>query len=260
MARGLDEKVAIVTGSGRGIGRAIARRFAREGAAVLVSDIDPDPAHETVAAIQGDGGRAALNVCDVSDERQVAAMFDAAEAALGPVDIIVNNAGYVGAAPLVDETVESWDAMFAVNVRGVFLGLRHAARCMIPRGSGCVINIASSAGKQGRANLTAYCATKHAVIGLTRAAAHELASHGIRVNALCPGIVDTRFWEMLDPVLSSLEANPAGGAWERGLERIPLGRYEQPEDVANAAVLVASDDASYMTGQSISVDGGMVMH
>ncbi len=260
MARGLDEKVAIVTGAGRGIGRAIARRFAREGVAVLVSDIDPDPAHETVAAIQGDGGRAAQNVCDVRDERQVAAMFDAAEAALGPVDIIVNNAGYVGAAPIVDETVESWDAMFAVNVRGVFLGLQQAARRMIPRGTGCVINLSSAAGKRGRANLTAYCAAKHAVIGITRAAAIELAPHGIRVNALCPGIVDTRFWEMLDPVLSGLEENPAGGAWVRGLSGIPLGRYGQPEDVANAAVMVASDDASYMTGQSISVDGGMVMH
>lgn len=260
MAGGLDGRVAIVTGSGRGIGQAIARRFAREGAAVLVSDIDADPAREAVQAIESDGGRAALNVCDVTDERQVAAMFDDAETALGPVDIIVNNAGYVGAAPIVDETVESWDAMFAVNVRGVFLGLQQAARRMIPQGSGCVINLSSAAGKRGRANLTAYCAAKHAVIGITRAAAIELAPHGIRVNALCPGIVDTRFWEMLDPVLSGLEANPAGGAWARGLSGIPLGRYGQPEDVANAAVLMASNDASYITGQSISVDGGMVMH
>ena len=143
---------------------------------------------------------------------------------------------------------------------GVFLGLKHAARRMIPRGTGCVINLSSAAGKRGRANLTAYCAAKHAVIGITRAAAIELAPHGIRVNALCPGIVDTRFWEMLDPVLSGLEENPAGGAWVRGLSGIPLGRYGQPEDVANAAVMVASADASYMTGQSISVDGGMVMH
>ncbi len=260
MARGLDYKVAIITGSSRGIGRAIAKRYAREGAAVLVSDLEPDPAAATVAEIEAAGGRAATNICDVRDADQVAAMFDAAEEALGPVDIIVNNAGYAAAARIVDETVEAWDNMFAVNTRGVFMGVQQAARRMIPRGSGCIINIASAAGKRGRANTITYCATKHAVIGITRAAAVELAPHGIRVNALCPGLVDTRFWQMLDPVLTELDDNAAGTAWDRALPNIPMGRYEQPEDVANAAFMVASDDASYITGQSLSVDGGLVMY
>ncbi len=260
MSGGLDGKVAVVTGSGRGIGQAIAKRYAREGTAVLVSDLEPDPAAATVAEIEAAGGRAAANTCDVRDSDQIAAMFDAAEEALGPVDIIVNNAGYVAAARIVDETVEAWDNMFAVNTRGVFLGVQQAARRMIPRGSGCIINIASAAGKRGRANTMTYCATKHAVIGITRAAAIELAPHGIRVNALCPGLVDTRFWQTLDPLLTELEDSSAGTAWDRALPGIPLGRYEEAEDVANAAFMVASDDASYITGQSLSVDGGLVMY
>jgi len=260
MGESLQGKVAVVTGSGRGIGRAIAMRFAREGASVLVSDIDCHPANETSEEITAAGGCAEANTCDVRSEDQIAEMFDAAERAFGPVDIIVNNAGYAAAARIVDQTVDDWDNMFAVNVRGVFLGVQHAARRMIPRNTGCIINIASAAGKQGRANTTCYCASKHAVIGITRASAHELAPYGIRVNALCPGIVDTRFWRILDPELSALDENPAGTAWERALPRVPLGRYEQAEDVSNAAFMVASDDAGYITGQSLSVDGGLVMH
>lgn len=260
MAQGLDGKVAVITGSGRGIGRAIAKRYALEGAAVIVSDVDPQPVAETVAAIGAAGGRAAANICDVRDPHQMEAMFDAAEEAFGPVDISVNNAGYVAAAKIVDETVEGWDKMFAVNTRGVFLGVQQAARRMIPRKAGCIVNIASAAGKRGRANTMTYCATKHAVIGITRAAAVELAPYGIRVNALCPGLVDTRFWQTLDPMLSELDDNAAGTAWDRALPAIPLGRYEKAEDVANAAFMVASDDASYITGQSLSVDGGLVMY
>ncbi len=257
MAARIDGKVAIVTGAGRGIGRAIADRFAHEGASVLVADIDAEVAEQASGAI---GERAASFVCDVRRPDQVAAMFDAAEQAFGPPDIVVNNAGIGGVASIADQTVEDWDNMFAINVRGVFLGVQEAARRMIPRESGTVINIASAAGKIGRPFMSCYVATKHAVIGITRCAALELAPHGIRVNALCPGIVDTRLWrEELNPALTKLEGLAGTTVWDQRVAGIPLGRHQTPEDVANGALLLASDDASYITGQSLSVDGGLVM-
>ena len=259
MGYGLDGRVAIVTGAARGIGLAIAQRYAREGVAVMVSDIDEAAAAEAADLIRSHGARAASNHCDVRDEEAVRALFDATNQELGAIDIVVSNAGYGYASRIVDTTVEQWDDLFAVNVRGVFLCVRQAARHMQPRGRGCIINIASAAGKQGRAYTTAYGATKHAVIGITRCAAHELAPRGIRVNALCPGLVETRFWEGLNPQLTALDGDTATSAWERTLRRIPLGRHQRPDDVANAAVMLASDDASYITGQSLSVDGGLVM-
>ncbi len=261
MPNGLQDQVAIVTGAGRGIGQAIAERFAAEGAAVLAADLDSAAAGAVVAGIMQAGGRAAAHRADVRLEAQVAAMFDAAEQAFGPVDVVVNNAGIGGAAALDDQTVQAWDDMFAVNVRGVFLGVKHAARRMRPRGRGVVVNLASAAGKVGRPYMTCYVAAKHAVVGITRAAALELAPHGVRVVALCPGIVDTRLWrEDLNPDLTELEQRRGETAWDARVAGIPMGRHQLPADVANAAFLLASADASYVTGISLSVDGGMVLH
>ena len=259
MAYGLNDKVAIVTGAGQGIGRAIAERFAQEGARVLVADINAGTVSTVAKQITRQGGKAVAQVCDVRDPAAVGAMFDTAEEHFGPVDIVVNNAGLSGATAILDETVEHWDRMFAVNVRGVFLGVQEATRRMLPRGTGCIINMASGVGKIGRPYMTSYCATKHAVIGVTRCAALELGPHGIRVNALCPGIVDTEIWRDMDPVLTELEGRTDSTAWERRVAGIPLGRHSVPADIANAAVLLACDDASYITGQSLSVDGGLVM-
>ena len=261
MAKGLDGKVAVITGAGRGIGQAIAERYAAEGAAVLVADVDAEAAEAAVGGINADGGSARAQTADVRLPADISAMFEAAEAAFGPVDIVVNNAGIGGAAALADQTMDAWDDMFAINVRGVFLGVQEAARRMQPRGAGVIINIASAAGKIARPYMTCYCATKHAVIGITRAAAMELAPHGVRVVALCPGIVDTRLWrEDLNPDLTELEGRENESAWDVRVASIPIGRHELPADVANAAYLLASDDASYITGISLSVDGGMVLH
>jgi meso-butanediol dehydrogenase/(S,S)-butanediol dehydrogenase/diacetyl reductase len=261
VAKGLDGKVAVITGAGRGIGQAIAERYAAEGAAVLVADVDTAAAETVADGIAASGGSAQAKTADVRDPADVAGMFDAAEAAFGPVDIVVNNAGIGGATSILEQTVDDWDNMFAINVRGVFLGVQEATRRMMPRGSGLIINLASAAGKIGRPYMTCYCAGKHAVVGITRAAAMELAPHGVRVVALCPGIVDTRLWrEDLNPDLSELEGRENESAWDVRVSNIPIGRHQVPEDVANAAYMVASDDASYITGISLSVDGGMVLH
>ena len=261
MGQEMQGKVAIVTGAGRGIGQAIAERFAAEGAAVLVADIDREVAEAVVSHIVSQGGNAIAQVADVRNRVDIVSMFDKAEAVLGPIDILVNNAGIGGSASIEEQDVDAWDNMFAVNVRGVFLGLQEATRRMRVRGSGAIINIASAAGKIGRSYMTSYCATKHAVIGITRAAAHELAKDGVRVNAICPGIVDTRLWkEDLNPHLTELEGHEEQTAWDLRVAAIPIGRHQVPEDVANAAFLLVSQEASYITGVSLSVDGGMVMH
>ena len=261
MANGLDGKVAIVTGAGRGIGQAIAERFSAEGAAVLGADVDYEAVVSVTSGIVSTGGDARAQCVDVRVQSDIVTMFDVAEDEFGPVDIIVNNAGIGGATAIEAQDLDAWDNMFSVNVRSVFLGVQEAARRMRPRGSGSIINIASAAGKIGRPYMTCYCATKHAVIGITRAAAQELAVDGLRVNALCPGIVDTRLWrEDLNPELTELEGREAETAWDARVASIPLGRHEIPQDVANAVYMLASDDASYITGVSLSVDGGMVMH
>ncbi len=261
MAKGLGGRVAVITGAGRGIGQAIAERFAAEGAAVLVADVDTEAAEGVAAGIVSGGGSARAQAADVRSPSDIVAMFDAAEAAYGAVDIVVNNAGIGGASSIAEQSMDAWDNMFAINVRGVFLGVQEAARRMQPRGSGIIINIASAAGKIARPYMACYCATKHAVIGITRSTAMELAPSGVRVVALCPGIVDTRLWrEDLNPDLTELEGREDESAWDVRVAGIPIGRHQVPADVANAAYMLASDDASYITGISLSVDGGMVLH
>jgi NAD(P)-dependent dehydrogenase (short-subunit alcohol dehydrogenase family) len=247
----LAGKVAIITGGGNGIGRATALRFLDEGARVVVADLNAANGEETLALAARAGHRAEVRFArtDVAEEAQVAAMVDRAAADFGRIDCIFNNAGVAGAfGPITHVAVDDWDYTFAVLVRGVFLGIKHAARVMKAQGSGgAIVNTASIAGLSGGDGPQAYSAAKAAVINLTRAVAVELAPQRIRVNAICPGAILTPLLhrgspDAIAPVLERLQPWPAAG---------------QPEDVAAAALYLASDDARFVTGAALVVDGGL---
>lgn len=250
MSGRLSGKVAIVTGGGSGIGRASVLRFAAEGARVVVADIHQDNAQKTVELARANGAADSVIAqrCDVSAEADVAATVERAVREFGQLDCMFNNAGLVGAVgPIVSTSVEAWDRTFGVLVRGVFLGIKHAAPVMRARG-GTIINTASIAGFNAGAGPTAYSACKSAVIGLTRSAAVELAPDKIRVNALCPGLI-------LSPMLDRNQATPlenvlvAAQPWpEAGL----------PEHIADVALFLASDDSRFVTGESLVADGGIL--
>ena len=243
----LNDKIAIVTGAAHGIGRAIAELFAEEGAWVLVADLD-EPAGETTAAdIRDRGGRAIFRHVDVADADQVAATVrQAAEAGNGRIDVLCNNAAYltkwndvVGASP------EEWDRCFRVGLLGTAHFTREVLRLMVPLRAGSIVNIASIQGMVGARGSAAYTSMKHAVIGLTRSVAYDFAPHNIRVNAVCPGPIDTR-----------IAAKPGDELYDRQISKTPLGRVGQPREVAYAALFLASDEASYITGAVLPVDGG----
>jgi len=254
------DKRIIVTGSGRGIGRAIARRFAEEGAAVAISDIDRETAEATAAEINETGGRALAIELDVRSSESVRAMLDAVVAEWGRVDVLVNNAGITIAKPVVEFTEEEWERTLDINLKGVFRCSQLAAVQMITQGGGKIINLSSESGKTAKPNFTIYAASKFGVVGFTQGLAQELAPHGITVNAVCPGIVHTPMWEELDRVLAKRMGKKEGEILATRKEQIPLGRLEQPEDVAGVVAFLASDDANYMTGQSVNVTGGREFH
>lgn len=254
-------RVALVTGAGQGIGRAIALRLAQDGFDVAVNDIprSAEAVAGVVAEIEELGRRSAPALADVSDEQQVAAMVEAAVARLGRLDVTVANAGIAKVERLIDVTAREWDAMFAVNARGVFLTYQAAARQYLAQGGGGkIIGAASQAGHRAAALLAPYSATKFAVRGLTQAAAQEWAPHGITVNAYAPGIVDTRMWETTDAQFSELTDAGPGETFKGLVDSIPLGRAQRPEDVAGLVSYLASTDSDYMTGQTLLMDGGMV--
>ncbi|MEN9645465.1 MAG: hypothetical protein RL238_2134 [Actinomycetota bacterium] len=246
-ARGrLEGRRALVTGAARGIGAAIAEALHREGAALALLDRESELCARTAEAL----GAAAFGV-DLADPEQTADVTRSAIDSLGGIDIMVNNAGILRMAPLLDITVADWDATFDVNVRAMLVTTQVAARAMIAAGDqGCIINMASMGGKVGSPNQAHYAASKAAVIGLTRVTAMELGQHGIRANCICPGYVltemgaDTRTPEMV-------------AKWS---SMSPLGRCAAPSEVADMAVFLASDEARYCTGQAMNVSGGMVMH
>jgi NAD(P)-dependent dehydrogenase (short-subunit alcohol dehydrogenase family) len=249
----MPDRAAIVTGGGGGIGRATSLELARRGLAVLVVDVSESAARGTVEAVQGVGGEASVQLADVREEEQVAAYVGACEERYGGVDAFFNNAGYEGLIRPIDEyPVEDFDTVMAVNVRGIFLGLRAVVPAMRRRGGGSIVNTSSQAGLRGVGNLSAYSASKHAVIGLSRAAALETAGENIRVNALCPGPTRTR---MMDDIERSVRA--AGGQPERFVERIPVGRYGRPEEIAALAAWLLVDAPEFLTGAVLPVDGGM---
>ncbi len=258
----LDGKVAIVTGGGRGIGRAIALRLAREGAAVVVADLNETNAANVAREIQAQGGAASAHAVDVTQKDQVERMVSETVARYGHLDILVNNAGIGAVAPLMDTDEKTWDALMAVNAKGVLLCSQAAARQMIKQGGGGrIINNASGAGKIAPGKTTplgAYAASKHAAVALTKQLGLELSDYQILVNCVCAGIVDTDMWDLIDREVAKLEHAPLGSVKARAVAGIPLGRIEQPEDVANMVAFLASDDASYVTGQTFNVCGGIL--
>jgi 3-oxoacyl-[acyl-carrier protein] reductase len=245
----LEGKKAIVTGASRGLGRAIALAFAREGADVLVNYASrEEQAREVAAAIAGLGRNAILHRADVSDAGQVRAMVEAAVSGFGRVDILVNNAGItMPKGPLETAEVE-WDRVLAVNLTGVFLCSRAVVDGMIAQGGGRIVNIASTAGQTGTLSGPAYCAAKAGVIGLTKSLARAFAPHNILVNAISPALIDTEilYWR-----------TPA--QWKETLESIPLKRLGDPNDLAETAVLLASSGGNFITGATIDVNGGLHM-
>ena len=247
----LNGRVGLVTGAGGGIGREIVRRRVRDGKAVAVLDRD-GPAAQAVAAEIGGLAVAA----DVTSEEEVGGAVDTVLAAFKQIDLLVNNAGVAWMGPALDMPLEALQAMLRVNVEGVFIVSRAVLPHMIARRSGSVVNLASWAGKTGPAFFAGYGATKFAVIGLTQALAREMAPHGIRVNAICPGIVvDTA-------MRTAIEAQQRRYGLPETAEReksIPIGRVSVPDDVARIAAFLASDEASYMTGESINLSGGLLM-
>ena len=255
----IDNKVALVTGAGQGIGRGIALRLAKEGASLMLVDMNAANLEAVAKEVQALGRKVATFVADISQRDQVYAAIDHAEEALGGFDIIVNNAGIAQVQPLADVTPEEVDRIMRINVQGTLWGIQAAAKKFIDRQQkGKIINACSIAGHDGFALLGVYSATKFAVRALTQTAAKEYASRGITVNAYCPGIVGTGMWEEIDRRFSGITGAPLGETYKKYVEGIALGRAETPEDVAGLVAYLAGPDSDYVTGQAILIDGGLV--
>ena len=256
----LANRIALITGGGRGIGRAVAFAFAREGAAVAVVARTSEEVASVAAEINAECGVRTMHAtCDVADRESVALTFSDVEEHLGSVDILVNNAGIAESAPLIRTSDELWQRHLAINLTGTFLFTRDALPAMVERGWGRIINIASIAGKTGAPYIAAYSASKHGVLGLTRSVALEVAAKGVTVNAICPGYVDTR---MTERAVENIEARTGKSATEalEILERMnPQNRLVTSEEVAALALLLASHEGRSINGQAINIDGGSVL-
>ena len=256
----LAGKIALVTGAAGGIGKGIAVTFAAAGASVAVCDIDAEGARRTVEEIEAAGGRACAAGGDVSIAADVKAMVNRAIETLGAIDVLVNCAGISEVRPFLDTSEQQWDRTIRINLKSVFLTCRAVLPPMRRRKSGIIINLSSQSGKRGASWYADYCASKFGIIGLTQSLAQEFGQDGIRINAICPGIVETRLWDqaMWNGYARKRNLEPSK-VKEAVISRIPLGRMGQPEDVAAVALFLASDASGYMTGQSINVTGGSLM-
>jgi NAD(P)-dependent dehydrogenase (short-subunit alcohol dehydrogenase family) len=252
----LENKIAVVTGAGRGMGHAMSVRFAKEGAQVVVAEIDETSAKETFDEI---GGRGLLALTDMSKVADINALIDKTIAAFGRIDILVNNAGVTKSLSFFDVTEADWDWMYSINSRGLFFCMQRVAREMVKQKSGKIVNIASIAGKgfRGTSNI-AYAGTKGSVIAMTRIGASQLARHNINVNAICPGATRTHMYETIQAEVVQRRGITPEDAQRRLDAMIPLGRSNSPDDIANMATFLASAEADNITGQSFNVDGGLV--
>ncbi|HEU5019106.1 MAG TPA: acetoin reductase [Pseudolabrys sp.] len=255
----IEGKVALVTGAGQGIGRAIALRLANDGANLAVVDLDDEKMRAVAEEVRKAGRKATIFKANVSDRSEVYAAVDHAERELGGFDVIVNNAGIVQVKAIANVEPEEVDRIFKVNVNGVLWGIQAAAKKFKDRGQkGKIISACSIAGHDGFELLGVYSATKFAVRALTQAAAKEYATHGITVNAYCPGIVGTDMWVEIDERMAEITGAEIGATYKKYVEGIALGRAQTPEDVAAFVSYLAGPDSDYMTGQAPLIDGGLV--
>lgn len=249
MEKDFIHKVAVVTGGSSGIGQATALAFAKLGAKVVIADWKEDPEQKTLHEVKALGGEALFIPCDVSQDNQVKAMTEKVVAEYGRIDFAFNNAGIEGAmVPLHEYPEEVWDKIMGVNLKGVWLCMKYQIPQMREQGSGAIVNTSSVAGLIGMSGLSAYVATKHAVVGLTKSAALENAQSGIRVNAVCPGVIKT-------PMVERVTQNDPEGE-KQFIAMEPVGRMGMPSEIAEAVVWLCSDAASFITGDAMAVDGG----
>jgi meso-butanediol dehydrogenase/(S,S)-butanediol dehydrogenase/diacetyl reductase len=255
----LQNKVAVITGAGQGIGRAIALRLARDGAHIAIVDLNEAKTQAVAEEVKKIGRKATTFKADVTKREEVYAAVEHAEKALGGFDVMVNNAGIAQVQPLADVTPAEVDQILKVNVEGVLWGIQAAAKKLKQRRQkGKIISASSIAGHDGFAMLGVYSATKFAVRALTQAAAKEYAADGITVNAYCPGIVGTDMWVEIDRRFAEITGAPVGATYEKYVKGIALGRAQTPEDVAAFVSFLAGPDSDYMTGQAPLIDGGLV--
>ena len=259
----LKGKKVVITGGARGLGAAIAEAVAKAGADVVIADINGAAAANTAKALNAEArctGRVDALTVDVTDKSSVAAMFEGAIDTLGHIDVLFSNAGIIKVHGFVDIEESDWDAIMAVNVKGVFLCGQAAARHMLSRGAGKIINTASVAGRRGVPGSAAYGASKAAVISLTQSMAAGLTSKGITVNAIAPGIVDTDMWDSIDAQTAALTGRPRGATRDARVKQVPVGRAATPNDIAGVCVFLASSASDYISGQTLNIEGGEIMN
>lgn len=249
----LQGKTALITGAARGIGLAFARAYADEGAQIAIADINLAAAQ---AAARDIGPQAHAIALDVTQQDSIDAAFAEAVARMGHLDILINNAALFSAAPIAEITRADYDRLFAVNVTGTLFCLQAAARHMIPRGRGTIINMASQAGRRGESLVAVYCATKAAVISLTQSAGLNLIAHGINVNAIAPGVVDGEHWDGVDAFFAKYEAKAPGQKKREVGAAVPFGRMGTGADLTGMAIFLATNEAKYIVAQCFGVDGG----
>ena len=256
----LSGQVAIVTGAGRGIGRATALELAQMGADIVVAELDREGAERTAAEVKGLGRRVSVVRTDVTSRDDLTTMADRARAEFGRIDVLVDNAGIYRAAAPLDVTEEHWDAIMNVNAKAVFFATQAVLPTMIAQKRGAIVSLASMAGKIGNRNNLPYNASKAAVISMTKSLALAHAADGIRVNCVCPGFVETDMWTYVSREQGKLMGLTPEEFTRQRASQVPLGRMERPEDVASVIGFLVSSKSGYMTGQALSVDGGLVMH